>query len=135
MSASIRISAAHRDALYEQIFDRLSGIGDVWLAASAEDFDTARRLGQEYSDDLRLVLNDLDWGEGADRTIELTTPPDVLRRVISRLQASAAGQRESEEQEWRRARDQEEHNRLVTEACQTVLAGLEDEPIPRGSGA
>lgn len=127
MASTIRISAAHRDALYEQIFDRLSGIGDVWLAAEAEDFDTAGRLGQEFSDDLRLVLNDLGWGGGPGRTIDLTTPPDVLRRVIGRVQASALGQRKSEEPEWARARDREEHNRLVIEACETVLAGLEAE--------
>ena len=83
------------------------------------------RLGEEFSDDLRLVLNDLGWGDGPGRTIELTTPPDVLRRVISRVQASAIGQRESEEPEWARARDQEEHSRLVVEACETVMQGLD----------
>jgi hypothetical protein len=128
----IRLSAAHRDALYEQILDRLSGIGDVWVAASARDFDTAGRLGQEYSDELRLVLNDLGWGEGPGRTIELTTPTDVLGRVASRLQASATSQRQSEESEWARVRDREEHNHLVIEACKTVLAGLDGElnPLP-----
>ena len=135
MSPAIRISAAHRDALYEQVFDRLSGIGDVWLAAESGDFDRAGRLGQEYSDDLRLLLNDLGWGSGPGRSIELTTPPDVLRRVISRLQSSAFGQRKSEEPEWLRAREQEEHNRLVVEACETVLAGLDAEPGRRACGA
>ncbi len=124
----IRISAAHRDALYEQILDRLSGIGDVWLAASVEDFETAGRLGREYSDDLRLLLDDLGWGSGPGRTIELTTPSDVLRRIVKRLQASAIGQRESEEPDWARARALEEHNRLVVEACEEVLAGLEAGP-------
>ncbi|HEY1853118.1 MAG TPA: hypothetical protein VGG40_00895 [Solirubrobacterales bacterium] len=128
----IRLSAAHRDALYEQVLDRLSGIGDVWLAAEAEDFNTAGRLGQEYSDDLRLVLNDLGWGGGPGRTIDLTTPPDVLRRVVSRLETRATGQRESEEPEWERARDLEEQNRLVVEACQVVLAELDAES-ERGS--
>lgn len=134
MPPAIRISAAHRDAVYEQIFARLSGIGDVWLAASAEDFATARRLGQEYSDDLCLVLNDLGWGRGPGRSIELTTPPEVLRRVVGRLQAVAAGQRESEEPEWARARELEEHNRLVVEACETVMAALETESSADHSG-
>src|SRR5215475_10649500 len=104
----IRLSAAHRDALYEQIVDRLSGIGDVWLAAAAGDFTTADRLGREYTDDLRLVLDDLGWGHGPGRTIELTAPPDVLQRVASRLQDSAAGQRRSEEPEWARSHEMEE---------------------------
>jgi hypothetical protein len=121
----IRISAAHRDALYQQVAEHISGIGDVWLAVAAEDFDTATRLGREYSDDLQLVLDDLGWGNGPGRAIELTTAPDVLRRVISRLQDSAAGQRASEEPEWTRSRDMEERNRLVSEACQIVLAGLD----------
>ncbi len=125
MDPAIRISAAHRDALYEQIFDRLSGIGDVWLAAEAGDFDRVGRLGQEFSDDLRLVLTDLGWGAGHGRTIELKTPPEVLLRIVGRLHTNAAGQQKSEEPEWARARDQEEHNRLVFEACETVMQGLD----------
>lgn len=121
----IRISAAHRDALYDQILDRLSGIGDVWLAVSAEDYEAATRLGREYSDDLRLILDDLGWGEGPGRNIELKAPPDVLRRVFDRLREAAAKQRSSEEPEWAEARELEDRNRLVAEACDTVLAGLD----------
>jgi hypothetical protein len=36
----------------------------VWLAVSHKNYDAADRLGREYSDDLRLVLDDLGWGEG-----------------------------------------------------------------------
>ncbi len=124
----IHLSAAQRDALYDLIYVRLSGISDVWLAVEAEDYETAGRLAQEYSDDLRLVLNDLGWDDGIGRTIELTTPPDVLRRVLNRMQDSAAGQRASEEREWSRSREMEERSRLVIEACQTVLAGLDERP-------
>jgi hypothetical protein len=120
-----RISAAHRDAQYEQIVERLSGIGDVWLSVCSGNFEAARRLGMEYSDELRLVSEDLGWGRGPGRSIDLTTPPDVLRRVFSRMRDIAASQRASEEPEWIEARDLEERNRLVTEACQQVLAGLE----------
>lgn len=121
---TLRISAAHRDALYEQILDRLSGIGDVWLKVSSGDFEAATKLGEEYADDLRLILDDLGWGEGPGRSIELSAPPDVLRRVFNRLLATAAGQRLSEEPEWAETREQEERIRLVTEACETVLADL-----------
>ena len=120
-----KISAAHRDALYEQIVDRLSGIGDIWLSVCSENFEAARRLGMEYSDELRLVSQDLGWGPGPGRSIDLTTPPDVLRRVFSRMRDIAASQRASEEPEWVEARDLEERNRLVTEVCQHVLAGLD----------
>ncbi|MEZ5078130.1 MAG: hypothetical protein R2725_11890 [Solirubrobacterales bacterium] len=121
---TIRISAAHRDALYEDILDRLSGIGDVWRAVQDEDYERATNLGWEFSDGLRLLLEDLGWGDGPGRSIELSAPPDVLRRIFGRLQEAAAGQRDAEESEWRDAREREERNRLVAEACETVLAGL-----------
>ncbi|MCW2988815.1 MAG: hypothetical protein JWM24_1753 [Solirubrobacterales bacterium] len=41
---SLTITAQQRDALYDRILDRLSGIGDVWLAARAENFDAAVSL-------------------------------------------------------------------------------------------
>lgn len=123
----IRISSAQRDALYEHILSRLSGIGDLWLAVSEEDFATASRLGREYSDDLRLLLDDLGWGDHASGEIELSAPPDVLRRVFSRLQEIAAGQRLSEEAEWAEMRAFVDRNALVAEACEVVLAGLGDE--------
>lgn len=53
------ITAAQRDALYDQILDRLSGIGDIWMAASNEQFETADRLGREYRDESRPLLDDL----------------------------------------------------------------------------
>jgi hypothetical protein len=31
------------------------------------------------------VLDDLGWGSGPGGAVELTAPPDVLRRVFSRL--------------------------------------------------
>jgi hypothetical protein len=79
------ITAAQRDALCEQIADRLGGIGDIGLAVSAENYDAARRLALEYSDELRLVSEDLGWGEGTGEAVELRTPPDVLQRALTRL--------------------------------------------------
>lgn len=127
------ISARQRDALYDQIFDRLSGIGDVWLAASTERYEAAERLGREYSDDLRLILDDLGWGEGSGGAIDLTTSPEILRRTFIRLGEAAkgldAGQRQARD-EFRLA---QERNQLVMEACRQVLAALEEpqRPPPR----
>jgi hypothetical protein len=72
---TLTITAEQRDALYDHILDRLSGIEDVCTAAKKGDFNTADRLGQEFSDIFQLVLNDLRWGEGAGGPVELTTPP------------------------------------------------------------
>jgi hypothetical protein len=123
---AIRISAAHRDALYEDLLDQFSGIGDLWTVIEREDFDTATRLGRNFSDNLRLILADLGWGDGPGRSVELTAPPEVLERVFSRLRDTAASVRASEEPEWAAARDREERNRLVAEVCATVLENLED---------
>jgi hypothetical protein len=119
-----RISAEQRDALYDRILDRLSGIGDVWLAASAARFDTADRLGREYSDELRLVLDDLGWGEGPEGDVELKTDPAILRRVFTRLRESSAGERAARATSWEESRVLEERNRLVGETCDTVLEAL-----------
>ena len=125
---SVTVTSTQRDALYARILDRLSGIGDVWLAASKEDHETADRLGREYSDDLRLVSNDLGWGDRPETApIELTTPPAVLRRVFRRLQESATGERDQQGAGWIENRELEERNRLVGEACQVVLAALDAE--------
>lgn len=58
---TVTITSAQRDALYDQILDRLSGIGDIELAIQLENYDAAERLGREYSDDLRLLLDDLGF--------------------------------------------------------------------------
>src|SRR6185312_12920862 len=111
--------------LYDQILDRLSGIGDVWLAASNRDYCTADRLGREYCDELRLVLDDLGWGDHIDEAaIQLTTPPDVLRRVFGRLGSGVVGERAQLAAGWAENRALEERNRLVNEACRTIIGEL-----------
>lgn len=125
---TVTISHAQRDAVYDQILDRLSGIEDIWLAASTERYEAADRLGREYSDELRLVLDDLGWGEGPEvETVELTTAPDVLRRLFARLGETATAERAHRQADWTENREHEERNRLVGEACQVVLASLNAE--------
>lgn len=121
----LTITAAQRNALYDQILDRLSGIGDIELAIQAKNYDDAERIGRDYSDDLRLLLDDLGIGDGDGEPVELTTSPDVLRRVLSRLRERAEKHSASLEPEWNEARDIKERNRLVSEACEAVLADLD----------
>jgi hypothetical protein len=121
---TVRITAAERDALYEQIIVRLSGIDDVWMAAEAEDFPRASRVAREFSDDLRLILDDLGWGAGGGKPLELTSPPDVLRRVCTRLRAKAEAQRKTEEEERAESRQREEQTQRVLETCRRVLGEL-----------
>jgi hypothetical protein len=119
------ITGRQRDALYGQILERLSGIGDVWLAAASESYETAGRLGREYCDDLRLVLDDLGWGEGPGGTIELKTPPDVLRRAFTRLRDGALASEASQRQERAEAQESQRRNQLVIATCRELLAELE----------
>lgn len=118
------ITAEQRDALYGQIVDRLGGIDDIRIVVQAGNFEAAERLGREYSDDLRLLLDDLGFGEGTGKPVELTTPPDVLARVLTRLRDAASSHAASVEEERWEARAMEERNRLVVGACQEVLASL-----------
>lgn len=118
------ITAAERDALYEHIYVRLSGIGDVWMAIEAGDFARAGRLGREFSDDLRLVLDDLGWGERGAGPLELRTPPEVLRRIFHRIHAVAEEERAHEERERLEVHAREQQAAQVVETCRRVLAEL-----------
>lgn len=122
---SLTITAGQRDALYDQILDRLSGIGDIEVAIQAENYDDAERLGREYSDDLRLLLDDLGIGDGDGKSVALVTPPVVLRRVLPRLRERAEKHSASLEPEWDEGRNIKERNRLVAEACESILTGLD----------
>jgi hypothetical protein len=122
---SLTITAAQRDALYDQILDRLSGIGDIELAIQAESYDDAERIGREYSDDLRLLLDDLGIGDGNGEPVELTTPPEVLRRVLPRLRQLALNYTASLKPEMVEVQEVSERNRLVSEACEAVMADLD----------
>jgi hypothetical protein len=122
---NLTITAAQRDALYDQILDRLSGIGDIEVAIQAENYADAERIGGEYSDELRLLLDDLGIGEGDGEPVELTAPPEVLRRVLPRLRELADNYTAGLESEWVEVSETIERNRLVCEACEAVLAGLQ----------
>jgi hypothetical protein len=86
---TITITAAQRDALYDQLLDRLIGIGDIQVPIQAE------RIGREYSDDLRLLLDVLGSGDGNGEPVELSAPPKVLRRILPRLLERATDSRPS----------------------------------------
>jgi hypothetical protein len=65
--------------LYRAILDRLNGIDDLRTAVLENgNFGEAQQMARRFSDDLRLVCDDLGWGDGPEGPIELRTPPDVL---------------------------------------------------------
>jgi hypothetical protein len=84
------ITRAQRDAVYEVVMTRLTGIGDVWSSVDRREFATAKRLGRAFAEDLRL-LEDLGWTEAIDHEmVALTVPPDELTGTLARLHKDAA---------------------------------------------
>lgn len=129
---NLTVTAEQRDALYDQILDRLTGIGDIEIAVQTGNFETAERLCQEFSDDLQLLVNDLGFGEiGTSEPIALTSAPEVLRRALPRLRNLAAGHSASQEPEFAELRLIRDRSRLIGEACAGILDELGDasEPI------
>jgi hypothetical protein len=120
---SITLSAEHRDALYDFILIRLSGLGDLWPIIEREDFGEADRLGREFCDVLRLVLDDLGWGELGE-VVTLTLPPEELGRIFSRLRDHAERARRTRERELAEEQDVLERAQLAVAACDRVLDAL-----------
>jgi hypothetical protein len=54
-TVSLTISCAQRDAIYDMVVDHLSGIRDVWIHLDRRDFATAKQLGREFAEELRLL--------------------------------------------------------------------------------
>jgi hypothetical protein len=123
---SITISAEDRDLIYHRIMLHLSGIDRVWLAARHNDYREADRLGRQVCDELQLVLDDLGWGETrGDEPVELTSPPDVVRRAAGFLRDQAAGE-DADESTERGAREGTElENREVRQMCNRLLEAVE----------
>lgn len=124
-----QITAEEGDALRQVILSHISGIDDLRMACEAEDFAQAERLGIEFGDELRL-MEDLRWtGVLSDTAaLELTMPPEQLRRVFARLRSVVATLRVDEEREEaevvEEARRFRERAQRVAEACDRVLGAV-----------
>jgi len=122
------ITARQRQAIYELVRDRLTGIGDICLALDAGDILAAERLGREFEQDLRLLC-DLGWAEADERrTVMLTMPADkldeILRRLRSEAAAGIAGSREEREAIRQEARVAT-RDKLVLATCDELIARLD----------
>jgi hypothetical protein len=121
---SITISAQERDALYERIVVRLNGIDSVYQAVAEEDWSTAQELGEEFSDLLRLVCSGLGWGERPGESFELSTPPDVIRRVASSLRVLARRDLVHQESESRHAEEKAGEAHYLRQTCDRLLSKI-----------
>ena len=127
---SVSITATERNVLYGEIVVRLSGIDALYRAVEADELDQAEQLGREYCDYLLVLLDDLGWGEVSPaqaRDFELTTSPDVLRRVLERLHVAAASQLETDKGHTRAAQADEALTEFVMTICSGALEALADD--------
>jgi len=125
---SITISATQRDLLYDEILNRLAAIDDIHIVLGQQDWDAATQLGITFSDDLRIISQDLGWGpRKEDGPVELTSPPDVLTRAMSRWRDSILGIESEHEDEREALLRTQERNQLVIDACRSVLDALDAE--------
>lgn len=122
----ITISGEERDTLYQQILIRLTGIDAVYGAVEEKDWETAQRLGKEFSDLLRFVCDDLGWGEQEPRPVSLTAPPDVLRRAAGLLRDTAAFEREHYERKRDEAAEDAARTQQLQETCERILSEVSE---------
>jgi hypothetical protein len=96
---AITITAEERDALYGRLEIEIAAFDELVVAVSRKDFEFANEIAWSVSDALRVMV-ELRWGTVVAESIELLSPPDVLRRVFVRLQELAECHGEILVPEW-----------------------------------
>lgn len=123
---AIVLTPDQRNALRDQIFDRLPGVSDVWLHAQSGKFDMARRLGGEFADDLRMLNDCLGWEEEEDsKEFPATLPTDLLKRVFTRHRQIARQRDAGEDSERVELRENKEANEFLIETCTRALVEID----------
>jgi len=87
--AQPELTPQQHDLLYGSIVARLTGIDDVYFAFQNGDFSTAQRLSGEFSDDLRVLHDDLLWDGTPSENIQMRAPRDVWERTLTRARQRA----------------------------------------------
>jgi hypothetical protein len=124
---TISIPGPERDALYDQLQIRIAAIDDVRLAVNNKDFARAALLSSEFSDLLRFITDDLGWHDGpSEQGVELKTPPEILRRILGRLNARADEDEVSATNDRAAVETLEDETRILRAACTTVLSQLDE---------
>lgn len=113
-----------RNAVRDSIVDRLSGIGDIPVLIARSDFDGARKLGEEYADDLRLLNDGLGWGEEATSAVQVDLSADLLERALSRHCHFALMVEAGEIAERADLTRNQEASLFLVETCSRLLAEI-----------
>jgi hypothetical protein len=121
---SITITGRQRELLYDVIVSRITAIDRVWLAVEAKEWKEARLLSREFSDLLRLVGDDLGWGEGREEAVQLTVPPDVLQGAIEVIKREALVEDDEQRQNRLEVAQIQIEREDTVEACDGILAEM-----------
>jgi hypothetical protein len=127
---SVLLSPDLKAAIRQYVIAHLARIeGELLFAQVRDDPEQMAEFALAYSDELRLLAEDLGWGPGAPVDGALRTPPEVLRRLFSRLRAD-------EEQVKKELVEGLDDDELLTErvmaATSEVLRQLDDSGGPNG---
>lgn len=121
----ITISAEQRDALYSLVLDELTAFDDLRMAYARDDLEAAHRLGRRVSDGLRLIVDGgLGWGSRASGPVELTLPPEELRRILTRLRRSAVNLYEAMRPEQEQVKEEWAEVGRAKDTCAEVLGQI-----------
>jgi hypothetical protein len=121
----ITISAEQRDALYSLVLDELTAFDDLRMAYASEDLEAAHRLGRKVSDGLRLIVDGgLGWGAQATGPVELTLPPEDLRRALVHLRRSAVNLYDAMRPEQEQVQEEFDEVKRAQDACTEVLGQI-----------
>lgn len=131
----LTFTADQRNAVRDSIVDRMSGIGDIRLFIQRGELDAARRLGEEYADDLRLLNDGLGWEEEATGEVQVDLSADLLERTLSRHCHLALANEASEIAERDDRKRSQEVNLHLVETCSRLLAELKGSVGRVGSAA
>jgi hypothetical protein len=128
---AIQISPEQRRALYKRMLDQLRSFDDLMNAVEAGDLESAYRSGRRFLDALRLIQEEIGWGEHHAGSLELRCiPSQELSSILNRIREEAAAQHERERPEQEEFQATWNATGLVRDTCDELIALLLRSPQP-----
>jgi len=110
---------------------RLDSLGDIEIAFNEGNLDDAERLAREYADELHVLACLREMGDEG----KLQGDRDLWLAVMERMRAIVEGDTSGLAHEMAELRHLTDRNRLVAEACTTVLHAIAETPAEPTSDA
>lgn len=120
----LHVARPSRDALYGELVDHLSAVGDIHLLLARGEHLTARRLAGAFREETRL-LDDLGWAsDDARESYPLTMDAQELASVLGRLHRDASALLASLLARPREDEALSERSLAATGACGALLSQI-----------